>query len=318
MRQASGKASGPIVGSVRSASGRRSSGAVAVAALWLALTAMASPGLSAPGMSREEAAAVIARTRQWVQGYKEALPNFTCRKSFRVFVGPAIRKAKLRKWAKEMPKWMIGESGKHLRGVNLSRATRSRAASRTMGREKRIGRIHESEWLVRMVQGEGESYEWIRGGRDGYGQGYFAGWLVELFREELQTRFEWLEDSELRGHGVHVFVTVTPKNFYLYEGGADEEAVFVGFRGKLHIEGATGRVMRYVAEEPMGLGKAHAVQSGRMLFDYDYFEIGSERVLLPVKSLVYTRYRAFSTVAESVFHGYRQFTSETRLDFGEP
>lgn len=187
-----------------------------------------------------------------------------------------------------------------------------------MGREKKIGRIHESEWLVRMVQGEGESYEWIRGGRDGYGQGYFAGWLVELFREELQTRFEWLEDSELRGHGVHVFVTVTPRNFYLYEGGVDEEAVFVGFRGKLYVEGASGRVMRYVAEEPMGLGRAHAVQSGRMLFDYDYVEIGGERVLLPVKSLVYTRYRAFSTVAESTFQGYRQFTSETKLDFGEP
>ena len=316
MRQASGKASGPTVGSAGASRARRI-GAAAVATLWLALAVMASQGLAATGMSREEAAAVIARTRQWVQGYMESLPNFTCRKSFRVFVGPAIRKPKLRKWAKAMPKWMIGDSGKHLRGVNLSREARSRAASRMMGSERRIGTIHESEWLVRMVQGEGESYEWIRGGRDGYGQGYFAGWLVELFREELQTRFEWLVDSKLRGHGVHVFSTLTPENFYRYDGGADEEAVFVGFRGKLYIEGATGRVLRYVAEEPVGLGKAHAVQSGRMLFDYDYVEIGGERVLLPVKSLVYTRYRTFSTVAESVYHRYQQFTSETKLNFGE-
>ena len=248
----------------------------------------------------------------------ESLPNFTCRKAFRVFAVPAIRKPKLRNWAKEMPKWAIGKTGKNLRGVNLNRMPRSGAASRTMGREKRIGRIHESEWLVRMVKGGGESYEWMRGGRDGYGQGYFAGWLVELFREELQTRFEWLEDSELRGHGVHVFVTVTPKNFYRYDGGADEESVLVGFRGKLYVEGATGRVLRYVAEEPIGLGREHLVKSGRMLFDYDYVEIGGEKVLLPVKSLVYTRYRAFSTVAESAFHGYQQFTSETKLDFGGP
>ena len=53
-----------------------------------------------------------------------------------------------------------------------------------------------------------------------------------------------------------------------------------------------------------------------MLFDYDYVEMGEEQVLLPVKSLVYTRYRAFSTMAESLFRGYQQFTSETRLDFG--
>ena len=45
-------------------------------------------------MSREEAAAVISRTRQWVQGYMESLPNFTCRKTVRVFVVPAILKVR--------------------------------------------------------------------------------------------------------------------------------------------------------------------------------------------------------------------------------
>jgi hypothetical protein len=267
-------------------------------------------------MSREEAAAVIARSHQWVQGYKEALPNITCRKTFRIFVVPAIRKPKLRKWAKEMPKWAIGKTRKNLRAVNLSRAPRSRSASRTVGLERKIGKFHESEWLVRMVKGERESYEWIRGSTDGYGRGYFAGWLNELFREELQTRFEWIEDAELRGHGVHVFGTVTPKNFYRYGGEGNEEGVLVGFRGKIYIEGATGRVLRYVAEEPIGLGNEHGVKSGRMLFDYDYVEIGGEKVLLPVKSLVYTRYRAFSTMAESLFQEYRQFQAETRLDFG--
>ena len=167
-----------------------------------------------------------------------------------------------------------------------------------------------------MVKGEGESYEWIRGSRDGYGRGYFASWLAELFREELQTRFEWIEDAELRGHGVHVFGTVTPKNFYRYGGEGNEEAVLVGFRGKIYMEGATGRVLRYVAEEPIGLGNEHVVKSGRMLFDYDYREIGDEVALLPVKSLVYTRYRGRSTLAESSFHQYREFQSETRLDFG--
>ena len=98
--------------------------AAGAAALWWAVTAVASPGLAlgAPGMSREEADAVIARSHQWVQGYKEALPNITCRKTFRIFVVPAIRKPKLRKWAKEMPKWAIGKTRKNLRGVNLSRA----------------------------------------------------------------------------------------------------------------------------------------------------------------------------------------------------
>ena len=115
---------------------------------------------------------------------------------------------------------------------------------------------------------------------------------------------------------MHVFGTVTPKNFYRYGGEGNEEGVLVGFWGKIYMEGATGRVLRYVAEEPIGLGNEHGVKSGRMLFDYDYVEIGGEKVLLPVKSLVYTRYRAFSTVAESLFRGCQQFTSETRLDFG--
>jgi hypothetical protein len=55
-------------------------------------------------MSREEAAAVIARTRQWVRGYIDTLPNFTCRKTIRVFVVPAMRKPELRDWAVEIPK----------------------------------------------------------------------------------------------------------------------------------------------------------------------------------------------------------------------
>ena len=181
MWQATGKSSG----SAGSPGSRRAGAAAGAAVLWWAVTAGASQGQAA-GMSREEAAAVIARSHQWVQGYKEALPNITCRKTFRIFVVPAIRKPKLRKWAKEMPKWAIGKTRKNLRAVNLSRAPRSRSASRTVGLERKIGKIHESEWLVRMVKGEGESYEWIRGSTDGYGRGYFAGWLNELFREELR------------------------------------------------------------------------------------------------------------------------------------
>ena len=85
---------------------------------------------------------------------------------------------------------------------------------------------------------------------------------------------------------------------------------------KIYIDRDSGRVLRYVAEEPIGLPKRHRVKSGRMLFDYDYREIGDEVALLPVKSLVYTRYRGRSTLAESSFHQYREFQSETRLDFG--
>ena len=144
-------------------------------------------------------------------------------------------------------------------------------------------KIHESEWLVRMVQGEGESYEWVGGNRDGFGRGYFAGWLNELFRDGLQTRFEWLEDAELRGYGVHVFQTVTPRNLYRYSGEADQEGIWVGFRGRLYIDRASGRVLRYVAEEPIGLGGELDLQSGSMLFDYDFVEIGDEQALLPVK-----------------------------------
>ncbi len=169
------------------------------------------------------------------------------------------------------------------------------------------------------------------------------------------------------------------KGFYRYGGEGNEEGDRVGFRGKIYMEGATGRVLRYVAEEPIGLGNEHGVKSGRMLFDYDYVEIGGEKVLLPVKSLdqvsapqwrrggvlrftwprnrwavwdmwlrnpsdcpsreedafrlrlreigdeqallpvrslVYTRYRRHSTLAETEFLRYRQFQAETRLDFG--
>ena len=291
---------------------------------WLAMTAIASPVLvvGASGMSRETAAAVISRTRQWVRGYMESLPNFTCRKTYRVCVGPVVKKPKLAKWAKELPGWTRSQHRWERQRVRTNTRGaqsigRSSSSNMPLGRLKPGHRkIHESEWLVRMVQGKGESYEWVRGSSEGYGRGYFAGWLNELFREELQTRFEWLEDAKLRGHGVHVFQTVTPRNFYRYSGQGNQEGVWVGFRGRLFIDRASGRVLRYVAEEPIGLGEELDLQSGRMLFDYDYVKIGDEQVLLPVKSLVFTRYRRHSTLAETEFHSFRQFQAETKLDFG--
>lgn len=292
MRQASGKASGPTAGSAGISGGRPNGGAAAVAAFWLALTAMASPGLAAPGMSREEAAAVIARTRQWVQGYIETLPNFTCRKTIRVFVVPAIRKPELREWAVEIPKWVISRRG---------------------GKP----RTDQSEWLVRMVKGGRESYEWIGGNQRGHGWGFFGHWLKALFGRKNPTEFEWIEDSRLRGYGVHVFRTETPRNFCQYGGRGGDNVVLVGYHGKIYIDRDSGRVLRYVAEEPIGLPKRHRVKSGRMLFDYDYREIGDQVALLPVKSLAYTRYRGRSSLAESTFHQYREFQSETKLDFGE-
>ena len=292
MRQASGKASGPTVGSAGSSRFRRSSGAAAVAALWMALTALASPGLAASGMSREEAAAVIARTRQWVQGYMDSLPNFTCRKTVRVIVVPAMRKPELRDWAVEIPKWVLSRRG---------------------GKP----RINESEWRVRMLKGGRESYEWIGGNQRGHGWGFFGHWLKALFGQKHPTEFEWIEDGRLRGYGVHVFRTVTPRNFCQYGGRAGDDIVLVGYQGKIYIDRDSGRVLRYVAEEPIGLPKRHRVKSGRMLFDYDFREIGDEVALLPVKSLAYTRYRGRSTLAESTFDRYREFQAETKLDFGE-
>lgn len=292
MRQASGKASSPTAGSVRSSCGRRSGEAAVVAALCWVLTVAGFPGaaLGASGMSPEEAAAVIARTRQWVQGYMESLPNFTCRKTIRVFVVPAIRKPDLRDWAVEIPRWVMSKRG---------------------GKP----RVDESDWRVRMVKGGRESYEWISGNKRGHGWGFFGHWLKALFGQKHPTEFEWIEDSRLRGHGVHVFRTVTPRNFCQYGGRAGDDIVLVGFRGKIYIDRDSGHVLRYVAEEPIGLPKRHRVKSGRMLFDYDYREIGDEVAMLPVKSLAYTRYRGRSTLAESTFHRYREFQSETKLDF---
>ena len=187
-----------------------------------------------------------------------------------------------------------------------------------LGPQRGNRKIHDSEWLVRMVKGERESYEWIRASRDGYGRGYFASWLTELFRKELQTRFEWIEDAQLRGYGVHVFRTVTPRDLYQYGEYGVDEVILVGFEGTMYIERETGQVLRYVAEEPIGLKNGHRVKSGRMLFDYDYVEIGEEKVLLPVRSLIYTRYRGSSTLEETEFHRYQQFKSETKLDFTGP
>lgn len=97
-----------------------------------------------------------------------------------------------------------------------------------------------------------------------------------------------------------------------------DEVVLVGFDGTIHIERDTGRVLRYVAEEPIGLTKRLRVKSGRMLFDYDYIQIGEEKVLLPVRSLIYTKYRGNSTPEDTGFGQYEQFKSETRLDFTRP
>ena len=97
-----------------------------------------------------------------------------------------------------------------------------------------------------------------------------------------------------------------------------DEVVLVGLEGTIHIDRDTGRVLRYVAEEPIGLTKGYGVKSGRMLFDYDYIQIGEEKAPLPVRSLIYTRYRGNSRLEGTGFSRCQQFKSETKLDFTRP
>ena len=208
-----------------------------VSLLVLVMGSAGSSAVASEAVDAVDVEAVIAKTRVWVQGYMESLPNFTCQKPHRVFMGPVIGKPKLRKWAVEMPKWVTAKP----------RWERPRIKLRTQGAQSigrsgspmglgilkaGIGKVHESEWLVRMVKGQQESYEWIKGDRHGYGWGYLGSWLTKLFSEELQTDFQWIEDTELRGHGVHVLCrTVTPRNFYQYGGQRKRRGYFGWVRG---------------------------------------------------------------------------------------
>ena len=163
MWQATGKSSG----SAGPPGSRRAGAAAGAAVLWWVLTAVASQGLAlgAPGMSREEADAVIARSHQWVAGYLETLPNFTCRKTIRVFVVPAIRKPE----CESGPKRCLGDRD----GSPNEGCVSARGAG--------INDTEDREWLVRMVKGGRESYEWVRRQQAWTWMGIFRSLVKELF-----------------------------------------------------------------------------------------------------------------------------------------
>ena len=241
--------------------------------------------------------AIIKRVRRWWKDYRHNLENFVCERRIRSYDLSYGSESKL-----EQLDSLVGES--HSQGALTPLASQAEVID-----------------TIQVIKGK-ENYELKEGDEvtHKYTYGEFIGTLgrvLSRFWGELQ----WLDNGELRGRPVHILSSKTKllKTFYFpRENGKVKKGPTLGFKGLLYVERGTGRVLRYLAREPLGVKKKHQVQDHAFILDYDDVTLDGKTAFLPVAMFDFSLYNNGSEVGNITrFSKCRTFRSETKLTFSE-
>ena len=152
------------------------------------------------------------------------------------------------------------------------------------------------------------------------GTGEFGATLGAIFDPASETAFHWESWKTVRKDRIAVYTYIIDSEHSRYSlstkvGGAVHQAV-VAYRGELEIDSETGEVphFTYVADH---LPKALALQSAATTVDYDFAAIGGRDYLLPARSETQMRSSEVYVKNRMEFTGYRKFSSESSITFGD-
>lgn len=249
------------------------------------------PGGAKEGSPKEEV--IVHKARRWFRNYRKSLANYVCDRTI-TYYDFGLYESKL-----EQLRRLLKENDSP--GFLLPSLENPTATS-----------------TIQVIGGK-EKYDFEEGDRftHKYTSGDFLGIVgIVLSRGKLR----WIGDEELRGVPVHVIGTSTKKLITYHFPRLDrrrkpDKGPTVGFTGKLYVEQETGKVLRYLAEDPIGLKPKHRLEDAAFIIDYDDVWIEGEAVWLPVGqfSVLHQKDGEFGLISK--FHNYRKFRTETKLTF---
>jgi hypothetical protein len=151
-------------------------------------------------------------------------------------------------------------------------------------------------------------------------QGEFGSLLGAIFDPHSETDYRWDHWTTLRKRPTAVFfyriaASHRPSSLLFGPEGGKQEKAYAGQRGYVYIDRETNRVTR-IAEDAENIPADFPVQKSRAVLDYDYFDIGGESFLLPMRAEIRLDAGKLQSLNSVEFSNYRKFTSASNVNFG--
>ena len=166
---------------------------------------------------------------------------------------------------------------------------------------------------------EDQSYGMKLGGTISTGEYVTA--LTELFKPESRTEFSPIDTDTLRGRRTIIYEYVVKREnsretLAWGEGGSVRQETFSGYRGRIWIDRADGRILR-LEDISTEIEPGFPITAASKVIDYDWVKINEQEHLLPSRAVVEltarNRGQTEQTRNEILFRGYRKFGAEVLI-----
>ena len=155
-------------------------------------------------------------------------------------------------------------------------------------------------------------------------KGEFGSMLLEVFLPDSQTAFRWSNWTTLRkrpAYAISFRIEARNSRYYLMVGeyGKGSVSTVAGEHGLAYIDRETKEVLRLDCEAD-SLPDSFPVAGASRVLDYGATEVGGLSFVLPLRADVRMIPRDNHPLSRNVveFTGYRKFTGESAISFGDP
>jgi hypothetical protein len=155
-------------------------------------------------------------------------------------------------------------------------------------------------------------------------KGEFGSMLLEVFLPDSQTAFRWSNWTTLRkrpAYAISFRIEARNSRYYLMVGeyGKGIVSTVAGEHGLAYIDRETKEVLRLDCEAD-SLPDSFPVAGASRVLDYGATEVGGLSFVLPLRADVRMIPRDNHPLSRNVveFTGYRKFTGESAISFGDP
>jgi hypothetical protein len=149
--------------------------------------------------------------------------------------------------------------------------------------------------------------------------GEFVSVLATIFKEDSDTRFQYVDSDEIRGRKTLMFdfgIDKDKAHERISSTAASTVSTIAGMRGRLWIDSENFRVLR-IDSEATDIPETFPVRSAKRLIDYDWATISGQKYLLPLISDVRLTHRESKNIFETRnvirFKDYQKYGTDVTI-----